>query len=302
MAFFIIGYPSGIEKRILVNVMRGKPTVVDMDVGTAYNPPMAKMFDSLNGGHLAFIGEQKIFFTGTANAGREVNVSPKGIFPFRVLGPNEAAYLDLWGSGNRTAEDIADGSPVTIMFCSFSEKPLILRLFCGAESIQPSDARFGPLVAKWEGMDKSGVRQIFLLKVRQVQESCGYGVPVFGYSGEKAVAERLTGYRPGPLSVAAGKVIDMAKKLFIVAFVVALSACTTERLNLKADTNITKEKVAQIKKKATTKAQVETTFGEPLDRVILPDGERYFYKDFNLMPLYVEFDKNGVVNDYEYGE
>ncbi|MBI5178014.1 MAG: outer membrane protein assembly factor BamE [Nitrospinae bacterium] len=261
---------------------------------------MAKLFDSLTEEHIAFIKEQKLFFVGSAAGGRDVNISPKGIFPFRVLGASEAACLDLYGSGNRTAEDIAEGSPVTVMFCSFDESPLILRLFCAGESVKPSDAKFDGLFANWEGMDKNGVRQIFLLKIKQVQSACGYGVPVFKYSGEKHVAEELTGYLPGPLSIAAGKVKDMAKKLFVLALLAALSACSTERLNIKADTNITKEKAARITKGKTTKAQVEAVFGEPMDRVLLPEGERYFYKDFNLRPLYVEFDKNGVVTNYEY--
>ena len=36
-----------------------------------------------------------------------VNVSPKGLDTFRVLGPRRVAYLDLTGSGNETAAHLA---------------------------------------------------------------------------------------------------------------------------------------------------------------------------------------------------
>ncbi len=90
------------------------------------------------------------------------------------------------------------------------------------------------------------------------------------------------------------------RKTMVVVALVALAACSTERLNLKLDDAVSKEKVSQIRKGATTKSQVESIFGEPIDRLILPDGESFFYKDFNLRTLHVEFDKNGVVKDYVY--
>jgi len=157
---------------------------------------MAKFFDSLTPEHIVFIRAQKVFFIGSCAGGRDVNISPKGIFPLRVLGADMVAYLDLYGSGNRTAEDIAEGSPVTVMFCSFDETPLILRLFCTGEILKPGDAGFDELFVHWEGMAREGVRQIFPLKIKKVQSSCGYGVPVFGYSGEKEAATKLTAYSP----------------------------------------------------------------------------------------------------------
>jgi hypothetical protein len=53
----------------------------------------------------SFIEEQSLLFVGSAplSANGHVNVSPKGLDTFRVLGPRLVAYLDLTGSGNETA-------------------------------------------------------------------------------------------------------------------------------------------------------------------------------------------------------
>lgn len=87
-------------------------------------------------------------------------------------------------------------------------------------------------------------------------------------------------------------------RFIVIAFALALAGCATQRLNLPAQNVITAEKVAQIKKGATTKAEVRTIFGAPYDRLVFPDSETWFYKDFNLKPLHIEFDANGVVKNY----
>ena len=70
-----------------------------------------------------------MFFIASAVAEGRVNLSPKGLDTFRVLGPNACAYLDITGSGNETAAHAKAGGRATIMFCSFSRKPLVLRLY-----------------------------------------------------------------------------------------------------------------------------------------------------------------------------
>ncbi len=134
-----------------------------------------------------------MFFVGTSAPGKSVNVSPKGVTPLKVLGKNKAAYIDFAGSGNRTAEDIAEGSTVTVMFCSFSAEPLILRLFCNGEAVTPSDAKFAELSLLWPDVPGKHVRTIFMLDIFKVQTSCGYGVPVFEYIGLKPTVSGLVG-------------------------------------------------------------------------------------------------------------
>ncbi len=152
---------------------------------------MAKLFDSLNQSHLDFIAAQKVFFIGSSAPGKDTNISPKGMFDLKNAGPNRLAYIHTSGSGNRTAEDIAAGSGVTLMFCSFGEKPLILRLYCRAEALASGDPRFEELLPLWNGFTSERIRNIFIFDVYRAQESCGWGVPLFSYTGERPEGNRL---------------------------------------------------------------------------------------------------------------
>jgi pyruvate/2-oxoglutarate dehydrogenase complex dihydrolipoamide dehydrogenase (E3) component len=85
-------------------------------------------------------------------------------------------------------------------------------------------------------------------------------------------------------------------------FMTALFSCSTQYLEISHKDNITAEKLEHLKKGVATKAEIESAFGEPIDRVLVTDGERYFYKDFNLRSVYLEFDKRGVLVDYEHSK
>ena len=98
---------------------------------------MAKFLEKIDDKIRKFIGEQKMFFTASApiSCDGRVNLSPKGIDTFRVLDETTACYLDLTGSGNETAAHIAENGRLTVMFCSFAGKPLILRLYGRGEIV-----------------------------------------------------------------------------------------------------------------------------------------------------------------------
>ncbi|MCF6352727.1 MAG: pyridoxamine 5'-phosphate oxidase family protein [Cyclobacteriaceae bacterium] len=87
---------------------------------------MAKQFETINSELEAFINHQKIFFVATAMEHGKINLSPKGMESFRVLSPTRVMWLNLTGSGNETAAHLLQNSRMTIMFCSFEAKPLIL--------------------------------------------------------------------------------------------------------------------------------------------------------------------------------
>jgi hypothetical protein len=89
---------------------------------------MGKRYEKLSDLDKEFITNQHMFFIASCS-GKEVNLSPRGYDCFRVTGDSEAVFLDYAGSGNRTATDITANGEVTVVFCSFDEKPLILRLF-----------------------------------------------------------------------------------------------------------------------------------------------------------------------------
>ncbi|MEL6262914.1 MAG: pyridoxamine 5'-phosphate oxidase family protein [Cyanobacteria bacterium J06626_6] len=144
---------------------------------------MAQQYQQISEQHQAFIERQKVFFVGTAAAQGRVNVSPKGMDAFRVLGPNRVVWLSVTGSGNETAAHVAQSDRMTIMFCAFESQPLILRLYGIARAIYPRDADWHGLVDGFPALP--GTRQLFELAVDLVQTSCGMGVPLYDYQGDR---------------------------------------------------------------------------------------------------------------------
>jgi hypothetical protein len=102
---------------------------------------MGKVHEQLDEALVRFIGRQHVFFVGTAPDAPDghLNVSPKGLETFRILGPKAVAYLDLTGSGIETVAHLRQNRRITIMFCAFEGKPLILRLYGRGRVIEPGD-------------------------------------------------------------------------------------------------------------------------------------------------------------------
>ncbi|MCG8526853.1 MAG: pyridoxamine 5'-phosphate oxidase family protein [Opitutales bacterium] len=152
---------------------------------------MGKRFDSISESHRAFIEEQKMFFVGTADRFGTINVSPKGLDSFRVLSPTQVAWLNLTGSGNESAAHVFNHDRMTIMFCSFLEKPLILRLYGKAQVFHGKEKEWDELITLFPR--DPGNRQIFLLNVDLVQTSCGFGVPLYDYIGDRSTLRDWSG-------------------------------------------------------------------------------------------------------------
>ena len=144
---------------------------------------MAKFYPALTDDLIEFIQAQHLFFTASAPTEGRINVSPKGIDTFRCFGPNTVGYLDLTGSGNETAAHLHENGRITIMFCSFSDKPLILRLYGHGRMIRSRDQEWDELYGQFELV--VGDRQIMLMDVKSVQTSCGYGVPQFEFQQQR---------------------------------------------------------------------------------------------------------------------
>lgn len=146
---------------------------------------MSRHFPSIAPEHRDFIARQKVFFTASAAASGRVNLSPKGLDGLRVLGPNRVAYLDHTGSGNETAAHLKADGRLTIMFCAFEGPPLILRLYGHGRVLRRGGKDYEDLLAAFGGEEPPGARQIVLLDVETVLTSCGYGVPLYDYGGER---------------------------------------------------------------------------------------------------------------------
>src|SRR5262249_33298123 len=121
--------------------------------------------------------EQLVFFVASAplSANGHVNVSPKGLDTFRVLGPQQVAYLDLTGSGNETAAHVTENERLTIMFCGFSVRPQIVRLYCLARVVVGASEEWPSMIKQFP--NHPGRRQVIVGDVEFVQTSCGYAVP-----------------------------------------------------------------------------------------------------------------------------
>lgn len=145
---------------------------------------MARTFESIDDGLAKFIGEQHLFFVATAPAGEgHVNLSPKGLDSFRVLGPTSVAWLDVTGSGIETIAHLRDDGRVTVMFCAFSGPPRILRLFGRGHAVFPGDPDFDELVARFP--PTPGTRSVIRVDLDRIADSCGYGVPRYDWVGER---------------------------------------------------------------------------------------------------------------------
>lgn len=144
---------------------------------------MAHRFAKLSDKHIEFINAQKIFFVGTATADSRVNVSPKGMDSFRVLGNSRVAWLSVTGSGNESSAHVQQDPRMTIMFCAFDGPPLVLRLYGVAKVVHRTDPDWNELFCRFVPLP--GARQIFDVTVDLVQTSCGMAVPYFSYTGDR---------------------------------------------------------------------------------------------------------------------
>ncbi len=144
---------------------------------------MAKFYTEIPEAIKDFIQKQHIFFVGTAAASGTVNVSPKGMDTFRILDKNRVLWLNLTGSGNETAAHLLQNSRITIMFCAFEGKPLILRLYGNANVYHQQDSEWQNYINLFPKI--AGSRQLIEINIDKIQTSCGYAVPFLDYVGER---------------------------------------------------------------------------------------------------------------------
>jgi hypothetical protein len=149
---------------------------------------MGERFNALKDEHIEFIGQQKVFFVGTAGEDSLINVSPKGMDSFRVISHSQIMWLNLTGSGNETAAHVLDNGRMTVMFCSFDKQPLIMRLYGTARVIHSRDKAWAELFSQFP--DYTGARQIFVQDIQMVQTSCGFAVPYFEFTGQRPTLDK----------------------------------------------------------------------------------------------------------------
>jgi hypothetical protein len=163
---------------------------------------MGKIYERIDDHQRDWIARQAMFFVGSAPLAGDghVNVSPKGpIDTLRVLDDHTVAYLDVVGSGAETIAHVRENGRIVVMLCAFQGPPRILRLHGRGEIVHASDPRFDELFeqAGFEPFEApESHRAIVVVDVTRVADSCGYGVPLMAYEGErphqaKSSAKRL---------------------------------------------------------------------------------------------------------------
>jgi hypothetical protein len=139
---------------------------------------MARVLERISEELEEFLEAQPIFFVATAPAGSggHVNLSPKGYDTFRVIDEHTVAYLDLTGSGAETIAHLRENGRITLMFCAFSGRPNIVRLFGTGEVLVAGTREAAPLLDRFP--DLPGARAVITVAVDRIQTSCGYAVPL----------------------------------------------------------------------------------------------------------------------------
>jgi hypothetical protein len=69
------------------------------------------------------------------------------------------------------------------MFCAFQGPPNIFRLYGHGRVVEPHQAEFPALAASFP--DHENARSIIVAELTRITDSCGYGVPLFQYEGER---------------------------------------------------------------------------------------------------------------------
>jgi len=135
---------------------------------------MGKVHDSIDDKLAAWIGRQRLFFVATApGEGGHVNVSPKGpIDTLRILDGTTVEYTDHVGSGAETIAHLRDNGRICLMLCAFDGPPRIVRLHGRGEVVPAADVG-------------DGTRGVIRVHVDRISDSCGFGVPLMEYVGER---------------------------------------------------------------------------------------------------------------------
>jgi hypothetical protein len=146
---------------------------------------MSELYDELTDELQDFIRAQQMFFIATSPLAGDglINSSPKGLDTLRILDRRTLAYLDLTGSGAETIAHLRENGRFVMLFCSFTNKPLILRLHGRGQAIESNNPEFNDLIDLFPA--QRGTRAVIKLGVERIADSCGWGVPRYEFQGQR---------------------------------------------------------------------------------------------------------------------
>ncbi|TWT92427.1 pyridoxamine 5'-phosphate oxidase family protein [Stieleria varia] len=147
---------------------------------------MGKVYPSIDEKLRDFIEKQHVFFVATAPRSDSglVNLSPKGLDSLRILDERTVVYADLVGSGIETAAHVQENGRIVLMFCAFAGPPKIVRLHGRGEVIPHVHADYPQLENHFPQL--SGLRCFIRIDCHRISDSCGFGVPLFEYQGQRS--------------------------------------------------------------------------------------------------------------------
>ncbi len=146
---------------------------------------MGKTFEAITPKIRDWVAAQQMFFVATAPLSGQglVNLSPKGMDSFRILGDRRVAYLDLTGSGIETVAHLKENGRITIMFCAFEGPPKIYR-FQGIGTVhEKGSAKYQELIGNFT--EHLGARAIIDIEVTRISDSCGFSVPLYDFKAQR---------------------------------------------------------------------------------------------------------------------
>lgn len=151
---------------------------------------MSRVHDRIDDRLREFIERQHVFFVATAPVeGGHVNVSPKGVGgTFTIVDDRQVAYLDITSSGAETVAHLRENGRITLMFCAFEGGPNIVRLHGRGRLVTLYDEELDSWLPRFS--ETRGARAVIVVDVDRVSSSCGYGVPLMEYVGERDILPR----------------------------------------------------------------------------------------------------------------
>jgi hypothetical protein len=151
---------------------------------------VGRTYDGIDDDLAAWLQQQPLWFVGTAPLAGDghVNVSPRGHDTFSVLGPHRVAWVDYTGSGIETVAHLRENGRICLMFCSYDDRPRIVRLHGRGTVVMPGEPAYDDVVARHPAHPST--RAVVVVDVDRVSDSCGFGVPVMDVVGERDLLRR----------------------------------------------------------------------------------------------------------------
>lgn len=152
---------------------------------------MGKAYQEIDARIQRWVERQKLFFVATAPHADDglINCSPKGMDALRIVDERTLAYGDIGGSGIETVAHLKENGRIVIMLCAFDGPPKIFRFYGRGRVLQPDDDGFAALAERFSHLPT--IRNLIVVDVELIRDSCGYGVPFYDYRGER---ESLTNW------------------------------------------------------------------------------------------------------------